>query len=223
MHCIFYLLSVCIIVTHTKFIISVPSHNNFHNVNQHHHHHHDHQHHSSSNSTAKNFEVAPGINYEYLYVKGNNNNDSKPTMLFLHGFPSSFHSWRHQIEYFSRQGHDCLAPNMMGYGKTYSPSNVDEYKSKSMVEHLITLLNHLQMDKVIVVGHDWGTRVASRFVLHRPERTLGVVLISGSYNAPGLFDLNRTLEATKNAFDTKLMAIGHFLKLMIQQNLLRII
>jgi pimeloyl-ACP methyl ester carboxylesterase len=69
---------------------------------------------------------------------------------------------------------------MMGYGKTYSPVDIKEYKMKSMVEHLITLLNKFQIDKVIVIGHDWGTRVAGRFVLHHPERTLGVTLISGA-------------------------------------------
>jgi pimeloyl-ACP methyl ester carboxylesterase len=127
---------------------------------------------------AQNCEVAPGINYEYVYVKGNNG--SKGTILFLHGFPSSYNSWRHQIEYFSNEGYDCLAPNMMGYGKTYSPVDIKEYKMKSMVEHLITLLNKFQIDKVIVIGHDWGTRVAGRFVLHHPERTLGVTLISGA-------------------------------------------
>ncbi|CAF1629986.1 unnamed protein product [Didymodactylos carnosus] len=157
---------------------------------------------------AHNFEVAPGINYEYIYAKGNTNNDSKPTILFLHGFPSSFHSWRHQVEYFSRQGYDCLAPNMMGYGKTYSPLSTHEYKSKSMVEHLIALLNHLQVNRIIVIGHDWGTRVAGRFVLYHPERTLGVVLISGSYNAPAVFDLDRVLEASKRALGYEIY--GHW-------------
>jgi pimeloyl-ACP methyl ester carboxylesterase len=157
---------------------------------------------------AQNFEVAPGINYEYIYVKGNDNNNSKPTILFLHGFPSSFHSWRHQIEYFSRQGHDSLAPNLMGYGKTYSPLNKDEYKGKSMVEHLVTLLDYLHVNNVIVIGHDWGTRVANRFVWYHPERTLGVVLISGSYSPPAIFDLDQAIEASKNAIGYE--TIGYF-------------
>jgi len=148
--------------------------------------------------TAQNYEVAPGINSEYIYVKGNDSDNSKPTILFLHGFPSSFYSWRHQLEYFSRQGYDAIAPNLMGYGKTYSPLDKDQYKGKSMNEHLIALLNQLNVSNVIVIGHDWGTRVASRFVLYHPERTLGVVLISGGYSAPAIFDLDRTLETLKN-------------------------
>ncbi|CAF1579459.1 unnamed protein product [Rotaria sp. Silwood1] len=42
--------------------------------------------------------------------------NSNPVLLFLHGFPSSFYCWCHQIAYFSKQGYGCLAPNLMGYG-----------------------------------------------------------------------------------------------------------
>ncbi len=192
-HLRFYLLSIFLVVAHVKFVVSLPSFDSLHAVN-------DHHQHSQPMLKAENFEVASGINYEYMYVKGNNNNNnSKPTILFLHDFPSSFHSWRHQVGYFSRQGHGCVVPNLMGYGKTYSPLNKDEYKVKSMAEHLVALLDHLHVNKVIVVGHDWGTQVATRFVLYHPERTLGVVLISGGYSAPAMFDLDEVLEASKNA------------------------
>ncbi|CAF0841354.1 unnamed protein product [Rotaria sordida] len=144
---------------------------------------------------TQNYEVTKGINYEYVYVQANN--DLKPTFLFLHGFPSTFYSWRHQIKYFSEQGYGCLAPNLMGYGKTYSPLNKDEYKLKSMVTHLIALLNHLHLNKVIVVGHDWGTAPAIRFVLYNPERTLSLVLISVGYRPPAKMDLDQVLETSK--------------------------
>jgi soluble epoxide hydrolase/lipid-phosphate phosphatase len=197
MHCLFYLLSLFVVVQSEVAAFQ-------HSHNSHHHHH------SSLTLRARNFEVAPGINYEYVYVKGRGNKNSKSTLLFLHGFPSSFHSWRHQIEYFSRRGYNCLAPNTMGYGKTYSPLNKDEYKGKSMVEHLVTLLDHLKIGNVTVVGHDWGTRVASRFVLYQPERTLGVVLISGGYGAPAIFDLDRAIEASRNAIGYETLGYWKF-------------
>ncbi len=78
---------------------------------------------------------------------------------------------------------------------------------KSMVEHLITLLNKLKMHKVIVIGHDWGTRVAGRFVLYHPERPLCVTLISGVYNPPDLFDLDRALESSKKALGYETLVI----------------
>lgn len=140
------------------------------------------------------FEVAPGINYEYVYVKAQEeNNGKKPTILFIHGFPSSLHCWRHQIEYFSQQGYGCLALNTMGYGRSYSPLNKNEYRAKSMVDHFMALLNHLNLEKVFVIGHDWGTKPASRIALYQPNRTLGLVLLSVGYPTPGQFDLDQAV------------------------------
>ncbi|CAF0748370.1 unnamed protein product [Adineta steineri] len=130
--------------------------------------------------------------YEFIHVKAIGD---KPTLLFLHGFPSSLHSWRHQIKYFSDQGYGCLAPNLMGYGKTYSPLDENEYNSRSMVDHLIGLLSHVNLgnSEVFVIGHDWGARTASRFVLYHPERTIGAVLLSVAYTPPSQFNLDVVL------------------------------
>ncbi|UJR20494.1 hypothetical protein I4U23_023622 [Adineta vaga] len=157
---------------------------------------------------TQNYEVASGINYEYVYIKANN--DSKATLLFLHGFPSSFYCWRHQINYFSKQGYGCLAPNLMGYGKTYSPLDSNEYRTKCMVEHLISLLNHLKLDKVIVLGHDWGVRPAARFVLYHPERTLGLILFNVGYRKPAQLDLQQTLQSTKKTYGYELFGYWEF-------------
>ena len=157
---------------------------------------------------CQNYKVADGINYEYIYIKAQS--DSKPTLLFLHGFPSSFYCWRHQIEYFSSIGYGCLAPNLMGYGKTYSPLNKEEYKTKSMVEHLIALLDHLNLNKVIVLGHDWGVRPATRFILYHSERTLGLILFNIGYHPPGKFDFEQTLQLTKEAFGYETLGYWEF-------------
>jgi len=149
-------------------------------------------------NTPKVVEILPKIPYEFIYEKAA---DNRPTILFLHGFPSSMHIWRHQLHYFYRRGYGYLVPNLMGYGThTYSPLNETEYSSKTITDHLIALLNHVGLNKtkVYVVGHDWGSRIASRFVLYHPERTIGAVLISIPYTPPVQFDLdlvlNRSLE-----------------------------
>jgi pimeloyl-ACP methyl ester carboxylesterase len=157
---------------------------------------------------TQNYTVADGINYEYVYIKANE--DSKPTLLFLHGFPSSFYCWRHQIDYFSKQGYGCLAPNLMGYGKTYSPLDKNEYRTKSMIEHLIILLDHLNLNKVIVLGHDWGARPATRFVLYHPERTLGLILFNVGYRRPAKLDFEQLLQMTKKAFGYELFGYWEF-------------
>lgn len=157
---------------------------------------------------TQNYLVAEGINYEYVYNKVKDN--SKPTLLFLHGFPSSFYCWRHQIEYFSKQGYGCLAPNLMGYGKTYSPLDKNEYKGKTMVIHLISLLDHLNLDKVVVIGHDWGVKPATRFVLYHPERTLGLILLNVGYKPPAKLDYEQLLQKTKEIFGYELFGYWEF-------------
>jgi pimeloyl-ACP methyl ester carboxylesterase len=157
---------------------------------------------------TQNYSVTDGINYEYVYVKAKN--DSKPTLLFLHGFPSSFYCWRHQINYFSQQSYGCLAPNLMGYGQTYSPLDKNAYKAKSMVEHLVALLDYLNLNKVIVLGHDWGVRPATRFVLYRPERTLGLILFNVGYRPPAQLDYEQMLQFTKKIFGYELSGYWEF-------------
>jgi soluble epoxide hydrolase/lipid-phosphate phosphatase len=149
-------------------------------------------------SLTQTFAVSPGINYEYVYRPPTGNETT--TFLFLHGFPSSLHAWRHQIDYFSRLGYGCLAPNLLGYGKTYSPSDIQEYRTKQMVLHLVTLLSHLMINRpVIVVGHDFGTVPASRFALYEPERVQALILLSIGYRPPGLFDIDRTIDGARQA------------------------
>ncbi|CAF2938548.1 unnamed protein product [Rotaria sp. Silwood2] len=62
-----------------------------------------------------------------------------------------------------------------------------------MVDHFMILLNHLNLNKIFVVGHDWGMKPASRIALYQPERTMGLVLLSAAYMPPGLFDLDQAI------------------------------
>ena len=79
----------------------------------------------------------------------------KAYLLFLHGFPSSSYDWRHQISFFSSLGYGVLAPDLLGYGGTDKPSQLEPYKLKQMSEDIIGLLDHHGIKEVIGVGHDW--------------------------------------------------------------------
>ena len=149
-------------------------------------------------SLIQTVSLLAGITYEFHHVPPLQNQST--TILFLHGFPSSLHSWRHQIEHFSRLGYGCLTPNLMGYGKTYSPLEYEEYRMKQMVLHLVALLAHLKIETpVIVVGHDFGTVLATRFTLHEPARVKGLVLLNIGYGRPGPLDIDRAIEMSRLA------------------------
>ena len=58
-----------------------------------------------------------GLKLHYVYKKAKNgqNVQKKGVIIFIHGFPSIWFSWKKQIEYFSNIGYDVVAPDMRGY------------------------------------------------------------------------------------------------------------
>ncbi|CAN0862836.1 Epoxide hydrolase A [Linum grandiflorum] len=99
-----------------------------------------------------------------------------PTILFLHGFPELWYTWRHQMLSLSSQGFRCIAPDLRGYGDTDVPSGgADKYTSFHVVGDLVGLLDSLGIEKVLLVGHDWGAIIAWHFCLFRPERITALV------------------------------------------------
>lgn len=74
--------------------------------------------------------------------------------MFLHGFPESSYEWHHQIEYFIQQGYGVIAPDLLGYGGTDNPSDLQSFSLKNMVLELGQLLDCEGIDKVVGVSHD---------------------------------------------------------------------
>ncbi|KAJ6852741.1 uncharacterized protein M6B38_253165 [Iris pallida] len=103
---------------------------------------------------------------------------SGPVVLFLHGFPELWYSWRHQILSLSSRGYRAVAPDLRGYGDSDAPSPARSYSILHIVGDLVALLDSLQQDKVFVVGHDWGAMVAWHLCMLRPDRVKALVNLS---------------------------------------------
>ncbi|KAL4927077.1 alpha/beta fold hydrolase [Aspergillus undulatus] len=139
-------------------------------------------------SLAKSHTLSTFHTYGYAYQFPSKT--SLPTILFLHGFPSSCYDWRHQIHFFSSQGYGVLAPDLLGYGDTAKPAALEEYKSKKMASEIIELLDHEGIDKVHAVGHDTGCTLLSRLADYFPARLLSATFLDVPYSKPGEhFDL----------------------------------
>lgn len=102
--------------------------------------------------TKKTLQVTNCTQYAYIYEKAQ---DSKPTFLLLHGFPSSSQGWHKQIEDLSKAGYGVLAPDLLGYGDTDKPIALEEYANSKMSAHVARILDHEGLTEVIGVGHDW--------------------------------------------------------------------
>lgn len=82
-----------------------------------------------------------------------------PVLIFLHGFPESHRSWRHQIRHFS-QTYRCIAPDQRGYGQSSKPQDVASYTADKLVTDIFQLADALGIAQFTIVGHDWGGAIA---------------------------------------------------------------
>ncbi|KAF2245422.1 alpha/beta-hydrolase [Trematosphaeria pertusa] len=115
---------------------------------------------------------------------------SKRTILFLHGFPSSSYDWHHQIKHFADKGYGVIAPDLLGYGGTTSPTSLEPYKLKNMSDDIMAILKHCGVDvdggkKVHVVGHDFGAIFMSTLIAYYPQIALTCAFLAVPYTPPG--------------------------------------
>lgn len=82
-----------------------------------------------------------------------------PALIFLHGFPESHRTWRHQIAHLSGRLR-CVAPDQRGYRGSSKPQSVDAYAPEKLIEDVFLLADALGIDKFTVIGHDWGGAIA---------------------------------------------------------------
>lgn len=99
-------------------------------------------------------------------------------ILFLHGFPELWYTWRHQILALSSHGYRAIAPDLRGYGDTEAPSSMTSYTIFHIVGDLVALMDSLGVEQVFIVAHDWGALIAWCLCLFRPERVKAFFCLS---------------------------------------------
>jgi len=82
-----------------------------------------------------------------------------PVLIFLHGFPESHRTWRHQIAHFSDR-YRCIAPDQRGYRGSSKPQEVEAYAPDKLIGDIFLLADALSIPKFTIVGHDWGGAIA---------------------------------------------------------------
>jgi pimeloyl-ACP methyl ester carboxylesterase len=108
-----------------------------------------------------------------------------PVVLFCHGFPESWYSWRHQLKALAQAGFRAVAPDMRGYGQTNQPQDIDQYTLFHLVGDMVGVLDALSVPEAVVVGHDWGAPVAWHSALLRPDRFRAVAGLSVPFRPRG--------------------------------------
>jgi pimeloyl-ACP methyl ester carboxylesterase len=117
------------------------------------------------------------VNGIKMHVAEKGNKDGQ-VVLFLHGFPELWYSWRHQIDALSSLVYRAVAPDLRGYGDTEAPSSVSSYTIFHLVGDIVALIDSLGVDQVFLVAHDWGAIIGWYVCLFRPERIKAYVCLS---------------------------------------------
>ncbi len=79
-------------------------------------------------------------------------------ILFLHGFPDIKDSYRHQLEFFTKEGYEVLAPMLPGY-EASSKNESTLYYLAELAETVMSWQQNLGFEKIHYVGHDWGAMI----------------------------------------------------------------
>jgi len=160
-------------------------------------------------SCYKDTEVSRGLNYHYYLLPPT---DGKPTLLFLHGFPSSSYDWNRQIAYLQPKGYGIVAPDMLGLGRTSRPLDAEAFRPNLMAKDIIDLLDQENIDKVIGVAHDWGCITLCRLSILYPSRFIAFGWLGLSFREPTrtTFDLEKVMAFLKQTFGSETLAYWQF-------------
>ncbi|KAB1259226.1 Epoxide hydrolase 3 [Camelus dromedarius] len=102
-----------------------------------------------------------------------------PLMLFLHGFPENWFSWRYQLWEFQSHFH-VVAVDLRGYGSSDAPKDVDCYTIDLLMTDIQDVILGLGYPKCILVSHDWGALLAWNFSIYYPSLVERLVVVSAA-------------------------------------------
>jgi len=102
-----------------------------------------------------------------------------PVLLFVHGFPEFWYTWRQQLAEFSADFR-CVAIDLRGFNLSSQPTDVGAYKPHLLVADLRAVIQVLGAPVFAVIAHDWGGAVAWSLAAQHPDLMQNFVVL----NAP---------------------------------------
>jgi pimeloyl-ACP methyl ester carboxylesterase len=105
---------------------------------------------------------------------------SGPLMLFAHGWPELWYSWRHQMAHFAERGFTVAAIDVRGYGGSSKPTEIERYSLMELAGDVAAVIDEMG-GSAIVVGHDWGAPIAWQTARLHPAKVSAVAGLSVPY------------------------------------------
>jgi haloalkane dehalogenase len=100
--------------------------------------------------------------------------DAAP-ILMLHGEPSWSYLYRTMIPTLVRAGHRCVAPDLVGFGRSDKPAAQEDYSYQRHVDWMRGLISSLDLRKIVFFGQDWGGLIGLRLAAEEEDRFARVV------------------------------------------------
>lgn len=104
-----------------------------------------------------------------------------PLMLFVHGWPELWYSWRHQMAHFAARGFTVAAMDVRGYGGSSKPVEVERYSLMELAGDAAAVIDAVGDGRAIVVGHDWGAPIAWQTARLYADKVAAVAGLSVPY------------------------------------------
>ncbi len=100
-----------------------------------------------------------------------------PLLLFLHGFPEFWYSWRHQLRALAGDFR-MVAPDLRGYNHSDKPLGVDQYRMSRLAADVLGMIHALGEERALIAAHDWGGAVAWSVAAHAPEAVAKLAVLN---------------------------------------------
>jgi haloalkane dehalogenase len=107
----------------------------------------------------------------------------RPTLLLLHGNPVSAYVY-HRLMRLLIPHVRCVAPDLLGFGISEKPTAVTDYSLKQHIDLMAGLVQALDLQEVVLVGHDWGGPIGWGAAVSKPSRYTHLIILNTLTEAP---------------------------------------
>lgn len=113
-----------------------------------------------------------------------------PPLVLIHGFPQTWHQWRHVIERLADR-FTIIAPDLRGIGASFGPAS--GYDKHTLASDVRAIVEHVCGARpALVVGHDMGSFVAFAYALRYRALVKGLMLVDAPPPGTTLFETGKT-------------------------------
>lgn len=126
--------------------------------------------------------------------------ETGPLVILLHGFPEFWYGWHKQIPALVAAGYRVWVPDQRGYNLSDKPKDVASYAIGELAADIIGLIDAANVEKVYLVGHDWGAGVAWWMGINFPDRLHKLIILNVPHLSVMLDYVRRSLSQLRKSW-----------------------